>query len=77
MKTILVIAGLALMTSGCGHSMMRGTVAMKTGKDSAHVCLGDKAVKNGDKITFFENICKRTGGGRDNADIDCNLNVIL
>jgi|TARA_B100000749_G_scaffold280077_2_gene274659 hypothetical protein len=78
MKSFLVLTGVAMFLTGCGHSMMRGTVAMKTGKDEAHICLGDNAVKGGDKVAFFENNCistgsgdsERGGGGR---EIECNL----
>ena len=79
MKIFLVLTGLALSLTGCGHTMMRGTVAMKASKDEAHICLGDNAVKGGDKIAFFKNNCRslpgggngeRGGGGR---EVECNL----
>jgi hypothetical protein len=48
--------GLIALT-GCAHSTMRGSVAMKASDDEAHVCLGDDEVKVGDKLTFFKNVC--------------------
>jgi hypothetical protein len=52
--TFLIIANLV----GCAsHSTMRGSVAMKISDTEAHVCLGDKEVKVGDKINAFKNIC--------------------
>ena len=38
-----------LMTAvlaGCAHSTMRGSVAMKASDDEAHICMGDKEVKD-------------------------------
>lgn len=36
---------------------MRGSVAMKTGPREAHVCLGNREVKVGDKVRAFRNVC--------------------
>jgi hypothetical protein len=52
--------------SGCAHSTMRGTVAMKISDREAHVCLGDKEVQVGDPVTLFKNVCvapKSSAGG--------------
>ena len=82
MKSFLVLTGIAMFLTGCGHSMMRGTVAMKMDKDEAHVCLGDNAVKSGDKVGFFKNNCKRVPGsggggagerGGGGSEVECNL----
>lgn len=78
MKSFLILTGVAMFLTGCGHTMMRGTVAMKAGKDEAHVCLGDNAVKGGDKVAFFKNSCKSIGGGGSERggggrEIECNL----
>jgi hypothetical protein len=52
--TLLIIANVV----GCAsHSIMRGSVAMKISDTEAHVCLGDKEVKVGDKINAFKNSC--------------------
>ena len=58
MKTI---KGLSLLITialvGCAHSTMRGTVAMKANDEEAHVCMGEKEVKPGDKVALFKNVC--------------------
>ena len=56
--TTMLAAGL----SGCAHSVMRGSVAMKTSENEAHVCLGEGEVAVGDRVTLFRNTCVRTGG---------------
>ena len=58
----VVILAISLVASGCGHKMMRGTVAMKLNKKNAHVCLGDGSVKTGDKVAFITNKCTGAGG---------------
>lgn len=59
--------------SGCAHSFMRGTVAMKIDAETAHVCLGNNDVAVGDKVNFLKNECTKevvfgdanvSGGGR-------------
>ena len=55
-----VISTLSLF--GCAHSIMRGSVAMKASDNEAHVCLGDKEVKAGDRVALFKNQCTRSGG---------------
>jgi len=57
--------------SGCAHSAMRGSVAMKTGPQEAHVCLGDKEVKPGDRVNLFENRCKDIGGAKSGGRSIC------
>lgn len=59
-----------LSFAGCAHSTMRGSVAMKDG-DEAHVCLGDKEVKAGDRVALFQNQCTR-GGGKVGAADPCH-----
>lgn len=65
-ETRIVIAWAALaLASGCAHSMMRGSVAMKSSADEAHVCLGDNEVRAGDKVALFKNECgQSTGNGK-------------
>ena len=58
LTTIMIAAGL----SGCAHSVMRGSVAMKTSDNEAHVCLGKGEVAVGDRVALFKNVCVGTGG---------------
>ncbi len=64
MKTInlLIALAFAIGFSGCAHSLMRGTVAMKISEDEAHVCLGKGEVKTGDRVNIFKNVCANKGG---------------
>lgn len=60
MKSIKKIFTVLLFVNliGCAsHSTMRGSVAMKTSKNEAHVCMGDTEVKVGDKVNAFKNVC--------------------
>ncbi|MBY0383723.1 hypothetical protein K2X05_01075 [bacterium] len=60
----LLISGL----SGCAHSVMRGSVAMKISSNQAHVCIDKSEVKAGDRVSLFRNICTsksvESGGSR-------------
>ena len=56
-KAYLVLAATVVALSGCTHSVMRGTVAMKTSDSEAHVCMGQGEVKAGDRVTLFRNVC--------------------
>jgi hypothetical protein len=80
MKTILMTFTLALLLTSCAHNFMRGTVAMKTDKKTAHVCLGNNDVKIGDKIDFYTNQCTgHSGGGRDEGEGDvreCKMEIL-
>lgn len=75
----LAVFGIATFSLvGCAsHSMMRGSVAMKTSDREAHVCLGDDNVKVGDRVAAFRNECKSTGveGGekRGGRSVSCKL----
>ena len=53
-----------LLASGCAHSLMRGSVAMKISDNEAHECLGNNEVKVGDRVTAFNNVCT-AGSGKD------------
>lgn len=64
MKFAFLCLTAALTLAGCSHSMMRGSVAMKTHDQEAHVCLGNKEVKVGDRVNAFSNVCPSKGGGR-------------
>ncbi len=64
MKLIQFIAvfGIAALT-GCAHSTMRGSVAMKASDSEAHVCMGEQEVRVGDKVVFFKNVCPKPKSG--------------
>ncbi len=68
----LLVAGMSsvVLLVGCAHGTMRGTVAMKVSDREGHVCLGDKEVKAGDHVAFFENRCS-SGGGREGSGPNC------
>ena len=57
MKRTVLSTFMIFLLSSCAHKFMRGTVAMKLDKKTAHVCLGDNAVKVGDKLNFIEHQC--------------------
>jgi len=57
-KNVALLAlGVLILSSCASHSTMRGSVAMKTGEDTAHVCLGGGEVKVGDKVSAYKNVC--------------------
>src|SRR3989344_4809990 len=61
MKQKITTAVLGIWTIslfGCAHGLMRGSVAMKTSENEAHVCLGDKEVGVGDRVNVFQNVCE-------------------
>ena len=60
-KNLLTLLVTAFALSGCAHSVMRGSVAMKTSPDEAHVCLGKGEVKAGDRVNVFKNVCTGMG----------------
>jgi hypothetical protein len=61
MKTKSIFTAIAALTLvGCAHGNMRGTVAMKTSDNEAHVCLGDNEVRVGDKLSLFNSVCKKS-----------------
>ncbi len=78
MKRLLTGLTLVTLLSSCAsHTFMRGTVAMKTDKKTAHVCLGNSDVKVGDKISFYRNKCTGVGGGRQgDGDSTCEMEVL-
>ena len=53
--------------TGCAHSVMRGSVAMKISANEAHVCLGKGEIEAGDRVRLFRNVC--TGKGVGDRDI--------
>ncbi len=57
----LAVLSLTFALSGCAHTMMRGSVAMKVSPQEAHVCLGDKEVRAGDRVGLFKNVCRGKG----------------
>ena len=78
MKTILMATTLTLLLTSCAHNFMRGTVAMKTDNNTAHVCLGNNDVKIGDKLDFYSNHCTGYAGGLDEGgDVrECKMKVL-
>lgn len=58
---------LILVSSGCAHQQMRGSVVMKISDDEAHVCLGDHEVFAGDRVVLFKNVCSKGGKARDSS----------
>ncbi len=62
MKKAFVISGiLGLALSGCAHSAMRGSVAMKTSESEAHVCMDKSEAKVGEKVRLFRSKCTPNG----------------
>ena len=59
MRVLKTVATLALIAglSGCAHSAMQGSVAMKTSENEAHVCMGKGEVAAGDRVTLYRNAC--------------------
>lgn len=66
-KFVLILL-VATALTGCAHSTMRGSVAMKVNAEEAHVCMGEKEVKVGDRVALFKNQCSRSGGKVGSAD---------
>lgn len=64
MKTriIALSAVTAFLLTACSHGIMRGTVAMKVSDTEAHVCMGNKEVKPGDRVLVYKNQCVGKGG---------------
>jgi len=54
-QSVLVIFSLAM--TGCTHTLMRGTVALKASEQKAYVCLGDNEVRVGQRLAFFKSDC--------------------
>lgn len=53
-------------SSACaGHSLMRGSVVMKTGETDAHVCLLDGEAKVGDRVQLFRHTCRQSNFNTD------------
>lgn len=65
MNKLVLLATTVIFTglSGCAHQAMRGSIAMKTGENEAHVCLGKGEVKAGDRVAVYRNVCVAKGGG--------------
>jgi hypothetical protein len=59
MKVFFTSLVLVVISSCASHSAMRGSVVMKLGPDSAHVCLGNNEVKKGDRVDAFKNNCSQ------------------
>lgn len=62
---ILILSLGVFSLAGCAtHSLMRGSVAMKVSDTEAHVCLGDKEVKVGDKVNIYKSECTQSAGSK-------------
>ncbi len=69
---VILTALVAVGLSGCAHGVMRGSVAMKTSDNEAHVCMGKGEVKEGDRVTLFKNVCVgKDGGVRNSGGVNC------
>jgi hypothetical protein len=55
MKSLLIVMG--MFAGACTHSMMRGSVVMRTTDTDAHVCLGRGEVAVGDHVHLIHNDC--------------------
>lgn len=55
-KNILALT-LIMSFTGCVHYIMRGTVVEKESDDEVQVCLGNREVKAGDRVTLFKIVC--------------------
>lgn len=54
---LIILAAFGLTLSGCAHGVMRGSVAMKTSENEAHVCMDKSEAKVGEKVRLFTNKC--------------------
>ncbi|MBN22438.1 MAG: hypothetical protein CL678_14235 [Bdellovibrionaceae bacterium] len=72
MKYFLVLSLFVLsLFTGCAHSLLRGSVAMKVSDTEAHVCMGDKEVSSGDKVALYKSVCRSITGGREGGGSSC------
>jgi predicted house-cleaning NTP pyrophosphatase (Maf/HAM1 superfamily) len=78
MKRTLTTIVILMTLTGCAHNFMRGTVAMKTGDKTAHVCLGNNDVKVGEKLNFYKNLCTdyAESGDRATGARSCEMKVL-
>lgn len=62
MRLLIMISliGSVFILSSCTHSIMRGSVVMKSNNRLAHVCLGDNEVREGDRVAFYSGYCDET-----------------
>jgi hypothetical protein len=52
----ILLCSLLGLSVGCAQGLM------KVSDDQAYVCLGDKDVKVGDRVTLYKQVCKGAGG---------------
>jgi hypothetical protein len=71
----VLLAGVTILV-GCAHSSMRGSVAMKTSANEAHVCLGNKEVKVGDHVNAYKNFCPLKGARPNNITGPCEKRAL-
>jgi hypothetical protein len=69
MKVFFMSLILLVISSCASHSTMRGSVVMKMGPDSAHVCLGDNEVKAGDRVVAYKHNCSQGAVGHPNHNL--------
>jgi len=72
-KLSLLMLPLILVSCATGHKYMRGSVTMKLDESTAHICLGDNEVKQGDMILFYYNDCEQYDSQGDGLDALCTL----
>ncbi len=73
MRFLLITLLILLVSSCASHHMMRGNVAMKIDKKTAHICLGDNEVKAGDKINFYNSECADYDNSKKGLEGLCKL----
>lgn len=56
-RFFLSLVIVSLLTSGCTHGLMRGSVAMKVSDTEAHVCIDNSEAKVGERVTLYKNKC--------------------
>ena len=61
MKWLVAVLFLLELTGCVMARPKRGNVAMKISEKEAHICLGSKDLKPGDKIEFLFNDCTQNG----------------
>lgn len=62
-KLSLVVASI-VSTVGCSHMHNRGSVVLKHSNSEVDICIGNKEIKIGDKLNFYQTDCVMTGTGR-------------
>lgn len=66
----------SLITLGCGHAAMRGSVVMKINDSDAHICMGSGEISVGDEVVLIRRDC-RTDGGKPIPNPDACKRVVM